>query len=146
MKMCSDFKYCVPYVNVELIDVFDGTLMDKDTLFSIFGEWNNRTSVSGLCESWMKVRPSVSSENLKVLLWKFEGLSTHLSDFNCLLSSHTPHIFILTGVGKQISSLHSVPNYRWFSQSGTNSFGGVAVLVHSKLKCSVVDTEQNFFY
>jgi hypothetical protein len=88
--------------------------------------------------SWSKVRPQTSSENLSVLLWNCEGLSTHLSDFHFLLTSYCPLIFILTGVGKQIRALQPVPNYKWFSQEGGNSFGGVAIVYHLPLAVDVV--------
>ncbi len=90
------------------------------------------------------MRSQTSSENLSVLLWNCEGLSTRLSDFHFLLISHCPLIFTLTGVGKQVRALQPVPNYKWFSQEGSNSFGGVAILVHQKLNCAVEDKGQNF--
>ncbi|CAF1249746.1 unnamed protein product [Rotaria sp. Silwood1] len=67
-----------------------------------------------------------------------------MSDFELLLSSYCPHIFILTGVGKQIRTLIPVPNYKWFCQEGSNSYGGVAILVHQKLQCSIEDKAENF--
>jgi hypothetical protein len=94
--------------------------------------------------SWNKTRPQASSENLSILVWNCEGLSTHLSDFHFLLTSYRPLIFILTGVEKQIRALQPVPNYKWFSQEGSNSFGGAAILVHQKLKCSIEDKSLNF--
>jgi hypothetical protein len=140
----KDFKYVVPSVNPELINQYNGNIYEKDYLYSIFCEWNCKNSVSELCMSWIKTRPPTSSENLSVLLWNCEGLSTHLSDFHFLLTSHRPLIFILTGVGKQIRALQPVPNYKWFSQEGSNSFGGGAILVHQRLKCSIEDKYQNF--
>src|ERR1700722_3092244 len=105
MIKINDFKYCEPYINHDLIEQFDGSVSEKAILFSIFSEWNCKRSLSELCVSWYKERPPVSPENLCVLLWNCECLSTHMSDFDLLLSSYSPHIFILTGVGKLIRAL-----------------------------------------
>jgi len=67
-----------------------------------------------------------------------------MCDFELLLSLYSPHIFILTGVGKLIRALRPVPNYKWFSQEGSNSYGGVAILIHQKLQCLVEDKAENF--
>ncbi|CAF4728384.1 unnamed protein product, partial [Rotaria socialis] len=50
------------------------------------------------------------------------------------MSSHTPKITMLTGVGKQISNLRSIPGYYWEFSVGDNSFGGVALLIHHSIK------------
>ncbi|CAF1681552.1 unnamed protein product [Rotaria magnacalcarata] len=110
----------------------------------MFCEWNNRNTISELNKKWTKERPKNYSENLTVLLWNCEGLSTHLADLDILLSYHSPHIMILTGVGKQIRYLPKIPYYYWHSQEGDNSFGGVAILVHVKLKSTVLKTSINF--
>ena len=132
-----------PHINDSIIEQFDSGVSEKEILFSMFSQWNcNRTSTD-LCTSWTKPRPSVSSENLRVLLWNGQFLSTHMSEFDSLLSFHLPHIFILTGVGKQTRALKPISNYTWHTQLGSNSFGGVAVLIHQRLISSVEDGAEN---
>ena len=91
-----------------------------------------------------KIRPRNESENLIVLLYNCECLSTHLSDLDILLSVYLPHVVILTGVGSQIRKMPSVPNYYWHKQEGSNSFGGVAILVHNSIKTKVIHSVENF--
>ncbi|CAF3901329.1 unnamed protein product [Rotaria sp. Silwood1] len=108
-------------------------------------EWNSRVSISNLCTIWKKQRPPNSlSENLLFLLYNCECLSTHQADLDILLSSYLPQIVILTGVGSLIRNLPLLPNYYWLSQKGTNSFGGVAILIHHSLKSAIVYTDENF--
>ena len=85
-----------------LVDQFVGTADDKKIVFDILNEWNNRTSISELCQSWEKIRPRNEPGNLIILLYNYECLSTHLSDLDILLSVYLPHVVILTGVGSQI--------------------------------------------
>ena len=104
----------------------------------------DNTSISELCQSWEKIRPRNESENLTILLYNCECLSTHLSDLDILLSGYLPHVIILTGVGSQIRKMPSVPNYYWHKQEGSNSFGGVAILVHNSIKTKVIHSVENF--
>ncbi|CAF3609920.1 unnamed protein product [Rotaria sp. Silwood1] len=67
-----------------------------------------------------------------------------MSDFDQLLAYHSPHLFLLSGVGKQINKLPHVPNYKWYSAKGTNSFGGVGFLVHQKMRTSLIEETVNF--
>ena len=140
---CEDFKYSEPEINAESINQFTGTPSEKQMFSSLLYEWNSRRSISEMCVSWSKERRETSIENLIIVLWNCEGLRTHGHDLDELLSSHKPHLCILTGVGSQIRKLPAIPNYYWQSQEGTNSFGGVAILIHHKLKSSVIDREEN---
>ncbi|CAF4251192.1 unnamed protein product, partial [Rotaria sp. Silwood2] len=38
----------------------------------------------------------------------------------------------------------SIPNFYWHKQKGSNSFGGVAILVHSSIKSRVIHAVENF--
>ncbi|CAF3333632.1 unnamed protein product [Rotaria socialis] len=108
-------------------------------------EWNGRVSISTLCTNWEKQRPfNLLSENILFLLYNCECLSTHQADLDILISSYLPQIVILTGVGSLISNLPLLPNYYWLSQKGTNSFGGVAILIHHSLNSTIVYTVENF--
>jgi hypothetical protein len=140
----QDFKFSSPTVNIDLINFFNGSQKEKDILLSMLYEWNIRNSISELNKCWTKERPKNYSENLIVLLWNCEGLSTHLADLDILLSYHSPHIVILTGVGKQIRHLPKIPYYYWHSQEGNNSFGGVAILIQQKLRSTVLKRSINF--
>jgi hypothetical protein len=140
----NEIEQCMMHLHPVEINDFNGTDVEKDTLFSIFCEWNSNLWVSDLCEQWVKVRPESPIEHLTLLVWNCEGLSTHMTDFDMLLSSYSPHLFLLSGVGKQLRKLPPVPNFRWFSSKGTNSFGGVGILVHQKLRASLIEEAVNF--
>ncbi len=140
----EDIEQCMLYCNPDMINNFNGTDEEKDTLFRIFCEWNSNIQMSDLCERWVKVRPQSSLEHLKLLVWNCECLSTHMADFDLLLSSYSPHLFLLSGVGKQIHMLPHVPNFKWYSSKGTNSFGGVGILVHQNLRTSLIEEAVNF--
>jgi hypothetical protein len=38
----------------------------------------------------------------------------------------------------------SVPNYYWHNQKGSNSFGGVSILLHNSIKSKVIHAVENF--
>jgi hypothetical protein len=140
----KDLKYAMPNVNMKVIEQFDGNLIEQKTLFYILSEWNSRLSISNLCKKWKKERPSNAEDDNFFLLFNCEGLSTHGADIDILLSSYTPKITILTGVGKQIRNLRSVPGYYWEFSFGDNSFGGVAILIHHSIKSKVIEKAENF--
>ena len=140
----QDFIYSSSTVNIDLINFFNGSHKEKEILLSMFCEWNTRNTISELNKKWTKERPTSYSENFTALLWNCEGLSTHLADLDILLSYHSPHIIILTGVGKQIRQLPNIPYYYWHSQEGNTSFFGVAILVQQKLKSTVLKRSINF--
>ena len=127
-----------------LVDTFSGSTDEKNLVFNILNEWNNQSSLLNLCKLWEKKRPENETENLLFLLYNCECLSTHLSDLDILLSTYLPHVIILTGVGSQIRRMPSVPNYYWHNQKGTNSFGGVSILIHSSIKSKVIHAVENF--
>ncbi|CAM4908212.1 unnamed protein product [Rotaria socialis] len=140
----KDFKYCEPTLNYDIINQFDGNEKDKNLLRTMCSEWNDKVCVSVLSNNWRKVRLSSTSENLSILLWNCECLHTHTSDLDLLLSLYCPHVCILTGVGKQIRRLPYVPNYKWFSKEGNNSFGGVACLIQNEFTTTISDESENF--
>ncbi len=41
--------------------------------------------------------------------------------------------------------LPHVPNFKWFSSKGTNSFGGVGILVHQEIRTSLIEEAVNLF-
>lgn len=127
-----------------LVDTFSGSTDEKKLIFNILNEWNNQSSLSSLCKLWEKRRPDSETENVIFLLYNCECLKTHLTDLDILLSTYLPHVLILTGVGSQIRNMPSVPNYYWHNQKGTNSFGGVSILIHSSIKSKVIDAVENF--
>jgi hypothetical protein len=139
-----EIEQCMTYLNPETINHFNGSDEEKDTLLNIFYEWNASVRVNDLSERWVKVRPESSLEHLTLLVWNCECLSTHMTDFDLLLSSYSPHLFLLSRVGKQIHMLPHVPNFKWFSSKGTNSFGGVGILVHQNLRTSLIEEAVNF--
>lgn len=140
----NDFKYHQRTLNLNIVDQFNGTVSEKNLLFSILCEWNENQSVSVLSRSWRKERPKSISEFFFVLLWNCEGLRTHISDLDLLLSLYCPHMCILTGVGSLIHNLPNIPQYKWFSKEGSNSFGGVAILVHNHFSTTLIDESENF--
>ncbi|CAF3280248.1 unnamed protein product [Rotaria sp. Silwood2] len=113
-------------------------------LREIIEEWNSRSSLSSICKQWHKNRPIAFSENFFLILYNCQCLSTHIADIDILLSTYTPQICILTGVGSKIRNLPKITSYYWISQEGTNSFGGVAVLIHDTLKTKVIAQQFDF--
>ncbi len=102
---------------------FQGTQKEKRILNDMIKEWNERVCVSQLCEKWNKERPICQIENLLIVLYNCQCLSTHKNDLDLILNMYTPQIIVLTGVGSLIHSLPNIPHYYWHSQKGTNSFG-----------------------
>ncbi|CAF3241985.1 unnamed protein product [Rotaria socialis] len=131
-------------VNMDLVEQFTGTECEKNTIISILNEWNFKSSVSDLCKSWKKDRPKQENENIVVILYNCEGLSTHMCDLDILLSSHLPHIVVLTGVGKQLRNMPKIPSFYWESVEGSNSFGGVAILLHQSISSKIIEKQENF--
>ncbi|CAF3431371.1 unnamed protein product [Rotaria socialis] len=83
---------------------------------------------------------------LQQQLLLINGLSTHGADLDIVISSHTPKMTMLTGVGKQISNLRSIPGYYWEFSVGDNSFGGVALLIQHSIKSKVIEKAENFLF
>ena len=75
----EEIEQYMMYFNPETINHFNRTDEEKDTLISIFCEWNSSVRVSDLCERWVKVRPESSLEHLTLLVWNCECLSTHMT-------------------------------------------------------------------
>ncbi|CAF4287555.1 unnamed protein product, partial [Rotaria sp. Silwood2] len=107
-------------------------------------EWNSRISDFDICKQWRKERPTTEYEALNVLLFNIQGLSTHIADLDCFIATYTPEICILTGVGSRIKNPAQIPFYNWICQDGTNSFGGVAMIIHNSLKTKIVLQAPNF--
>jgi hypothetical protein len=114
-------------------------------LLEIVKEWNSRSSLSSISKQWHKDRPIASNVNLSIILYNCQCLSTHIADLDILLSTYTPQICLLTGVGSKIRNLPKISSYYWISQEGINSFGGVSMLFHDTLKTKVIDQECDFF-
>ena len=142
--MIRDFRFSPPTVHTSAIDFFEGTKSEKKTLEQIIVEWNCRSSLSELSKGWHKERPVTCSENLSLILYNCQCLSTHVADLDILLSTYTPQICILTGIGSMIKNLPKIPQYHWISQEGTNAFGGVAILTHETIKIKVITRELDF--
>ncbi|CAF1186396.1 unnamed protein product [Adineta ricciae] len=121
-----------------------GSDTEKTILKTILEEWNSRTSLSNISKIWHKKRPIVTCDNLSLILYNCQCLSTHIADLDILLSTYLPQVFILTGVGSKIKDLPKITSYYWLSQEGTNAYGGVAMLFHDSLKTKVVEKQKNF--
>ena len=93
---------------------------------------------------WKEDEPRITEQNLSILLYNVEGLTTHITDVDILLAKYLPHICILTGVGAAIERNITFPNYNSMSQEGTNAFGGVMILTHRSINCSLIAKETNF--
>ncbi|CAM4855057.1 unnamed protein product [Rotaria socialis] len=130
---------------IELMSLNEqGTPYEKKRINEILIEWNSRISISSMCKSWMKERPTVSSENLTFIVYNVEGLNMHITDIDILINNYRPHLFMLTGVGTATRNLPTFQDYSGVAQSGSNSYGGVAILYNSKLKLTVIEKEENF--
>ncbi|CAF3172769.1 unnamed protein product [Rotaria socialis] len=91
-----------------------------------------------LTDNQMKLKSLMEREN------ELLCLSTHITDIDILLSTHTPQIIILTGVGSQVNNLPKISGYYWISQNGANSFGGVAFLLHDTIKAKTINQKLDF--
>ena len=60
---------------LSVIDPFIGTSYEKELLRDIVVEWNAHTSISGMCRSSKKKRPTNSSHNLLFLVYNVERLN-----------------------------------------------------------------------
>ena len=129
---------------MKVCDFFDGTKTEKEKLVEIIEEWNSRVSLTEISNRWKKCRPAVTSENLSLILYNCQCLSTHIADLDVLISTYTPQICILTGVGAKIRDLPVIASYYWISQEGSNAFGGVAMLIHNTLKMKTIARQKNF--
>ncbi|CAF3458508.1 unnamed protein product [Rotaria socialis] len=117
--MNFNFNFSSPIVNKNVADSFESTKTEKD-------------------------RPDVTNENLSLIIYNCQCLSTHIADIDILLSIHIPQLLILTGVGSKIRNLPKITSYHWISQEGINSFGEVAILLHDTLKTKVITRELDF--
>ncbi|CAF4739906.1 unnamed protein product, partial [Rotaria socialis] len=118
---------------IELMSLNEqGTPYEKKRINEILIEWNSRISISSMCKSWMKERPTVSSENLTFIVYNVEGLNMHITDIDILINNYRPHLFMLTGVGTATRNLPTFQDYSGVAQSGSNSYGGVAILYNMK--------------
>lgn len=65
-----------------------------------------------------KDRPVESDDDLNIILYNCQYLSTHIADIDILLSTDTPQIIILAGVGSKKNSLPKILGYYWISLKG----------------------------
>ncbi|CAF4648413.1 unnamed protein product, partial [Rotaria sp. Silwood2] len=66
------------------------------------------------------------------------------STVNATFATYNPQICIWTGVGAGIKNPPQIPFYNWVCQEGTDSFGGVAMIVHNSLKTKTALQTPNF--
>jgi hypothetical protein len=137
-------RHADPYIEDNNIDNYHGTVNEKKILKEIWTEWNSRISDFDICKQWKKERPATEDESLNILLFNIQCLSTHIADLDFLIATYTPQICILTGVGSKIKNPPHIPFYNWICQEGTNSFGGVAMIIHNSLKTKIVSQASNF--
>jgi hypothetical protein len=113
--MIPNFYFSSPFVNTNVCDSFEGSGTEKIILSKILEEWNSKSSISDIPMKWHKVRPISFSINLSIIIYNCQCLSTHIADLDILISSYTPQICILTGVGAKIRNLPKICSYYWFS-------------------------------
>ncbi|CAF4556851.1 unnamed protein product [Rotaria sp. Silwood2] len=137
-------RYADPYIENNNIDNYHGTVNEKKILKEIWKEWNSRISDFDICKQWQKERPTAEYEPLNLLLFNIQCLSTHIADLDFLIATYNPQICIWTGVGAGIKNPPQIPFYNWVCQEGTDSFGGVAMIVHNSLKTKTALQTPNF--
>ena len=141
----STFRYSSPYINERLGESFNGTYREKQELRQITNEWNTRSCMTGLFNKWSKSKPINNNSNPTFLLYNVNSLNTHIADMDIILSNHAPKICVLTQIGKTIlKKLPQFPDYHLLVQEGTNSFGGVGLLIHHSIKYKEVTRDLNF--
>jgi hypothetical protein len=137
------FYFSPSCLSLSCLEPFAGTDVEKKVLGKILSEWNTRLSISSLCHGWKKERPAAVSENLLFLVYNIESLNTHETDLVILLNNYNPHVCVLTGVGIASRRMPTIPGYRCTAQTGSNAFGGVAILYRNALKCRVIERDAN---
>jgi hypothetical protein len=137
-------RYADPYIKHNNIDKYEGTVKEKNILKKMFSEWNNRISDFDICKQWKKEKLVTEYEPLNILLFNIQCLSTHIPDLDILIAKFTPQICILTGVSIQIKKPPNIPFYNWICQEGTNSYGGVAMIIHNALKTKIILQVPNY--
>lgn len=142
--MNHNFHFSSPFVNMCVCDSFIGTRTEKNNLLNIINEWNNRISSSDINRKWHKERPIPISVNFSIILYNCQCLSTHIADLDILISTYTPQICILTGVGSKIKDLAKQNSYYWLSQTGDNAFRGVAMLIHKSIETKIIKKRNNY--
>jgi len=109
--MNCNFPFSSPTVSMNVCELFEGSRTEKTMLKAIIHEWNSRSSLSNISKQWHKDRPIAFSESLFLILYNCQCLSTHIADLDILLSTYTPQICILTGVGSKIRNLPKITSY-----------------------------------
>ena len=137
------FYHSPPCINLSVLDSFIGTPYEKKLLQQILLEWNSHLSISNLCKSWKRERPVGPVESLLFLIYNVEGLNTYISDLVILLHNDQPHICILTSIGAVAKNLQYFPGYIGIAQTGSNAYGGVAILYENILNMKVIEKENN---
>ena len=118
---------------------------EKQELKQIIYEWNSRTCVTDLFNSWTKRKPKTEDSNLSFLLYNVSSLRSHITDMDIIISNHAPKICFLTEIGETaLKILPQFPDYRLLVQEGTNSFGGVGLLIHNSIKYKEAVRDLNF--
>ena len=143
----KNFRYCTPFISSVNLQNFVGFEKEKQVLQEIVNEWNTKTSMSDLIMNWKKPKEANNNNNSNLLfvVYNVNSLSSHITDLDLLLNNHSPHICILSEIGKaSIKKMPSFLNYKLIAQEGTNSFGGVAILIHKSIPFKVVSSEPNF--
>jgi hypothetical protein len=139
------FRYSLPYVKDEAIHSFIGSSREKSEVTQIIEEWNSRTCMSDLFKQWRKIRPKNTNFNLLFLLYNVNSLNSHTADIDIILNKYAPQICLLNEIGKvALKKTINFPDHHLLVQEGTNSFGGVAILIHQSIKYKEIKRDKNF--
>ncbi|CAF1120806.1 unnamed protein product [Adineta ricciae] len=138
----SDAKY----IHRSQTSKFVGTYITnvKKLIYSESSSVDTQSLSKGLEDQFISLLQQGKAIKKHQAYYNCEGLRTHTEDLDILLHEYTLQIVVLTGVGSMVKSLPNIPEYYWHGQKGTNSFGGVAILIHNSINSKVVAKRDNF--
>ena len=120
---------------------------DNNLITSMISEWNARQSLTDLFSRWSSPATVASgTKPLSLLLYNVQGIRHKFSKIRTLLDDVQPTIMTLveTGIVDTQELRKFIPEYVHFITSGINSWGGIVVLVHRSVHCSLIFYSPNF--
>ncbi|CAF5015348.1 unnamed protein product, partial [Rotaria magnacalcarata] len=87
---------------------------------------------------------NVTQQQLTLLNNEKSIYLTHQSSLQQLLNKQKLALNSALRVGKQLRNMPKIPSFYWESVEGSNSFGGVAILLHQSISSKIIEKQENF--
>lgn len=84
---------------------------------------------------------NISNKNVNILQWNCQSLRPKLSSFESLLTQEKVHIAVLSETWLEPHSYFKINGYRAYRLDRSDSYGGVAILVHRSVKSIACPTQ-----